>query len=193
MLTTAYIHTHLASLTCKESHVYSGQTPVMRHDLCKRCYNCRTSRYTQEGGESESRTTLTNSTLYPWIQRYNRLHYSVLPFHGRKGKSLPLPLSGNRLQACLVSHQELLLVSPKSPLQGSFPSTSVSSSLPIAICWTRLWAARGVRWYQTSSHPSPSLGICWCCADQAAGPAPFLLLGREKQHIPSRASCPQAT
>lgn len=161
MLTTAYIHTHLASLTCKESHVYSGQTPVMRHDLCKRCYNCRTSRYTQEGGESESRTTLTNSSLYPWIQRYNRLHYSVLPFHGRKGKSLPLPLSGNRLQACLVSHQELLLVSPKSPLQGSFPSTSESSLLPIAtpLLSVGLGFGQPEGWDDTKPpviHPHPS-------------------------------------
>lgn len=126
-----HIYTCLAPLICKESHIYSGQTPVMCHDLCKRCYNRRTWCYTQEGGDSESKTILTNS-LHPWIQQYNRLHYPILPFHGRKGKSLSLPLSG-MLQACLVSHQELLLVSPKSPLQGSFPSASASSLLPTGI------------------------------------------------------------
>lgn len=49
----------------------------------------------------------------------------------RRRKSPLSILCDGELEAWMISHQELFQVSPKSPLQGSFPSTASCSSLPI--------------------------------------------------------------
>lgn len=60
------------------------------------------------------------------------------------GKKWPPQIpSDGELEACVVSQQKLFLVSPKSLLQGFFPSTASCSLLVIGICRIRPWANRG--------------------------------------------------
>lgn len=138
-----------------------------------------------------------NLILKPWVQSYN-LCYSFLRWKVGENQWPPQPPSDGELEACVISQQKLFLVSPKSPLQGSSPSTASCSVVHIGICRIRPWANRGkkknMQNLQAPIIPSLSLGMLCCSwAAKAAGPAPPLLLDSQEQSISGVILCPWVT